>query len=72
MSPTIFRESGFRFYFFSREEVRLHVHVHGANGEAKFWLDPKIELAQNYWDNWGRISLFLIASSFFVILALTS
>jgi hypothetical protein len=48
MSPTIFRKSGFRFYFFSREEARLHVHVHSSNGEAKFWLEPKMELAQNY------------------------
>ena len=46
MSPTIFRESGFRFYFFSREEPRLHVHVQGQNGEAKFWLEPNIALAQ--------------------------
>jgi hypothetical protein len=36
MSPTIFREGGFRFYFFSREEPRMHVHVQGQNGEAKF------------------------------------
>ncbi len=48
MSPTVFRERGFRFYFFSREEPRLHVHVHHADGEAKFWLEPEIELAQNY------------------------
>jgi uncharacterized protein DUF4160 len=26
----------------------LHVHVDSAEGEAKFWLDPQIELAQNY------------------------
>jgi hypothetical protein len=26
----------------------MHVHVHGQNGEAKFWLEPQIELAQNY------------------------
>jgi hypothetical protein len=26
----------------------MHVHVHGPDGEAKFWLDPRIELAQNY------------------------
>jgi len=26
----------------------MHVHVHSADGEAKFWLEPKIELAQNY------------------------
>ena len=48
MSPTIFREDGFRFFFFSREESRLHVHVNHPDGEAKFWLEPQIELAQNY------------------------
>ncbi|MEH6519150.1 MAG: DUF4160 domain-containing protein [Halioglobus sp.] len=48
MSPTVFRERGYRFYFFSREETRKHVHVHGADGEAKFWLEPEIELAKNY------------------------
>jgi diadenosine tetraphosphate (Ap4A) HIT family hydrolase len=49
MSPTIFREGGFRFHFISREEPRMHVHVHvqGQNGEAKFWLEPGIELAQH-------------------------
>ena len=48
MSPTIFREGSFRFYFFSREETRMHVHVDAATGEAKFWLEPRIELARNY------------------------
>jgi Domain of unknown function (DUF4160) len=48
MSPTIFRERGYRFFFFSREERRLHVHVYCGNGEAKFWLEPEIGLAQNY------------------------
>jgi hypothetical protein len=48
MSPTVFREKGFRFFFFSREETRMHVHVHCADGEAKFWLEPQIELAKNY------------------------
>ena len=48
MSPTVFREGGFRFYFFSREEPRMHVHVHGPSGEAKFWMLPRIEVAQNY------------------------
>lgn len=45
MSPTVFREGSFRFYFFSREEKRMHVHVQGTDGEAKFWLEPEIELA---------------------------
>ena len=48
MSPTIFREGGFRFYFYSREEPRMHVHAHHAEGEAKFWLEPEIELAENF------------------------
>jgi Domain of unknown function (DUF4160) len=26
----------------------MHVHVHAADGEAKFWLEPKIALAQNH------------------------
>lgn len=48
MSPTIFRAAGLRFFFFSREEDRVHVHAIGPEGEAKFWLDPEIELARNY------------------------
>ena len=24
----------------------MHVHVHCADGEAKFWLEPEIELAK--------------------------
>jgi hypothetical protein len=46
MSPTIFRSGKFRFYFFSREETWMHVHVQSADGEAKFWLEPVIALAQ--------------------------
>jgi len=26
----------------------MHVHVYHAEGEAKFWLEPQIELATNY------------------------
>ena len=47
MSPTVFRHRGYRFYFFSREEKRLHVHVSCADGEAKFWLTPNTTLADN-------------------------
>lgn len=31
-----------------REELRAHVHIHHVEGEAKFWLEPEIELAQSY------------------------
>jgi hypothetical protein len=47
VSPTIFREGPYRFFFFSREESRMHVHVFSSEGEAKFWLQPSIELAEN-------------------------
>lgn len=45
MSPTVFRIGRYRFYFFSREEDRPHVHVKCPDGEAKFWLEPIISLA---------------------------
>mgnify|MGYP001765305261 CR=1 FL=1 len=45
MSPTIYREGGYRFFFFSREEPRQHVHVVCQTGEAKFWLEPQVALA---------------------------
>jgi len=48
MSSTIFRAAGFRFFFFSREEARPPVHVSGPDGEAEFWLEPTIQLAQNF------------------------
>ena len=48
MSPTVLKEKGFRFFFFSKEESRKHVHVYCGDGEAKFWLEPSIELADNY------------------------
>ena len=48
MSPTLFRYKNYRFFFFSREETRPHVHVSSPDGEAKFWLEPVVSLAQNY------------------------
>ncbi len=48
MPPTVLRERGYRFFFFSLEESRMHVHVHRAGSEAKFWLEPKVGLARDY------------------------
>ncbi len=47
MSLTVFKHRQYRFHFFSREEPRIHVHVISPDGEAKFWLDPQVELAMN-------------------------
>jgi len=48
MCPTVFREKGCRFFFFSLEEMRMHVHVRSSEGEAKYWLEPTVELARNH------------------------
>ena len=48
MSPTVFKEKGFRFFFFSKEESRIHVHVSSSKGEAKFWLEPIVALARHF------------------------
>lgn len=48
MSPTVLRVKGYRFYFFSREEVRPHVHVQHSTGEAKLWIEPVVEVAHNH------------------------
>lgn len=48
MSPTVFNYRNYHFYFFSREESRIHIHVSCAEGEAKFWIEPAIALATNY------------------------
>lgn len=46
MSPTVFREKGYRFFFFSLEEKRMHIHVRTSHGLAKFWLEPEISVAE--------------------------
>ena len=48
MSPTIFRKGPYRFFFNSREETRMHVHIASPDGTAKFWLEPIIALAEYY------------------------
>lgn len=47
MAPTVVRDGQFRLFFFSREETRIHVHVAHPDGEAKFWLTPRIALANH-------------------------
>ena len=42
MSPSVFREKNYRFYFLSNEETRMHIHVTCSRGEAKFWLEPEV------------------------------
>jgi hypothetical protein len=34
--PEVFRELGFRFYFYSDDHLPIHIHVSYGDGEAKF------------------------------------
>jgi hypothetical protein len=48
--PTVFREGGFRFFFYSNEgspREPAHIHVGKDNLEAKFWLRPAVRVAYN-------------------------
>jgi len=45
MALTVVCDGQFRWFFFSREEERIHVHVAHPDGEAKFWLTPQVGLA---------------------------
>jgi hypothetical protein len=59
---------GFRFYFFSREEPRPHVHVQHAEGEAKFWIEPVVEVTNvsphGFWLFVGEQELFVSFTDF--------
>jgi hypothetical protein len=48
--PIVFRYKSFRFFFYSNEgnpREPLHVHVRSAEGEAKFWVKPTVQLANS-------------------------
>lgn len=48
--PTILREDGYRFFFYSDEgnpREPPHIHVRQGWNEAKFWLYPSVSLVYN-------------------------
>ena len=48
MSPKFKEINGFVFKIYSNEESRIHIHIVKAENEAKYWLEPDIELAENF------------------------
>ncbi|MCX7044739.1 MAG: DUF4160 domain-containing protein [Candidatus Sumerlaeota bacterium] len=49
--PVVFRNRGYRFFFYCNEGNPLEpIHIHVRNGErsAKFWLEPEISIAESY------------------------
>ena len=47
MSPVFRRDNEYTFKIYSNEEERMHIHVLYAGKEAKYWLEPEVELAKN-------------------------
>jgi hypothetical protein len=48
--PLVFRWKGFRFHFFSNEgdpREPIHIHVAKEGADAKFWLQPEVNVAYN-------------------------
>lgn len=48
--PEVFRERGFRFFFYANEGTPrepVHIHVEKNDVEAKFWLRPEVQVAYN-------------------------
>lgn len=49
--PVVFRDRGFRFFFFSFEgspREPVHIHVKQGLAEAKFWVGDEVELEYNH------------------------
>lgn len=47
MSPVFRRQGEYMFKIYSNEEERMHIHVICGRHEAKYWLEPRVELAKN-------------------------
>lgn len=49
LMPTIFTINGYRFSFYSSDcAERMHVHVTKGGNQAKFWIEPTIELFRTF------------------------
>ena len=46
--PTIFRQDGYQFLFYSNEHRPIHVHVRYGGGEAVFNVENEVELRESY------------------------
>ncbi len=45
--PTVFRKNGFTFSFYSNDHKPIHIHVSKGDGEAKFNVEPYVELVES-------------------------
>jgi len=61
--PTILKDRGFRYFFYSDEGSPLepcHVHVSNGDGEAKFWVGENVSVAYNHGLNRRDLALAMM------------
>jgi hypothetical protein len=46
--PTVLRLLGMRFFYWSSEHEPIHVHFIKGDAEARFALEPEIEMTENF------------------------
>jgi hypothetical protein len=49
--PKVFEIEGYRGFFFSNEGTPpepIHIHIKKGEGEAKFWVEPTVALAESW------------------------
>jgi hypothetical protein len=56
--PTLLKEKGFRFFFFSNEHLPKHIHIEKQNAYAKINL-INLEIIESYGFNSKEISVIL-------------
>ena len=45
--PTVFTQYGYRFFFYSNDHTRIHVHVQYRGGEAVFEVEGEVVLRES-------------------------
>ena len=45
--PTVFTQDGYRFFFYSNDHTRIHVHVQYRGGEAVFEVEGEVVLRES-------------------------
>ena len=46
--PTVYREAGFRFFFYSDDHTPIHIHVKKGGALARIVLEPEITIDLNH------------------------
>jgi hypothetical protein len=46
--PTVLKLLGMQFYYWSREHEPIHIHVKKGGAEARFRVEPEIEIIANF------------------------